>query len=328
MIAELFGMDLANASMYDGATATAEAAILSYGVNGRTKIAVSEAVHPHYRQVLKTYAWAIGLTVKTVSAPSGKTNWTGQICDETSCLIVQSPSFFGIIEDLSEARKVADAVGALLIVVADPVACAILPPPGSFGADIVVGEGQPMGIALGFGGPAVGLFSCKEEFVRRIPGRIVGKTQDGKGNPGYVMTLRTREQDIRREKATSNICTNEALMALSATIYMSALGKNGMRSVAESTVRNTQYAIRKLTAAGAKLKFAGKVFGEFVLELPMNASEVQSKLLSEGILAGLPLGDFYAGMENSLLVAVTETRSKAQIDDFADKLGRNLHKNP
>ena len=183
-----------------------------------------------------------------------------------------------------------------------------------------LGEGQPLGIAMGFGGPLLGLFATKKEHARRIPGRIVGRTTDEQGRTGYVMTLRTREQDIRREKATSNICTNEALMALAATVYTAAVGKNGLRQIAETTVRNTQYAIQELTKAGAKKKFPGKVFGEFVLELPKNAAEVQKKLLEKGILAGLPLGRFEKTLENCLLTAVTEVRTKDQIDDFAAKL--------
>lgn len=177
-----------------------------------------------------------------------------------------------------------------------------------------------MGVAMGLGGPLVGLFACKNEFVRRIPGRIVGRTTDHDGQGGFVMTLRTREQDIRREKATSNICTNEALMALACTVYMESMGKNGLRQVAEGSVRNTQYAIKVLTEAGGKVRFSGKVFGEFVLDLPKDAQVVQSALIEKGILAGLPLGSFYKGMENSLLVAVTEIRTKSEIDHFGHSL--------
>jgi glycine dehydrogenase subunit 1 len=320
MIAELYGMDLSNASMYDGPTSMAEAAILAYGMNGRKKIAVSEAVHPHYREVLRTYCWPMGLEVVTLPQQGGATGSYDLVDAETSCVIVQYPNFFGTIEDLDQARAVADSVGALLVVNADPTACALLKPPGAFGADIVTGEGQPLGIAMGFGGPLLGLFACKKEHVRRIPGRIVGRTQDRQGNDGYVMTLRTREQDIRREKATSNICTNEALMALAATVYMSALGKNGMKQVAEGSVRNTQFAMRKLTEAGGKIKFSGKVFGEFVLELPQDAEEVQRALLDRKILGGLPLGRYYKGMENCLLVAVTEVRTRSEIERYADAL--------
>ncbi|MBV6459488.1 MAG: putative glycine dehydrogenase (decarboxylating) subunit 1 [Fimbriimonadaceae bacterium] len=320
MVAELYGMDLANASMYDGPTSMAEAAILCHGVNGRTKIAVSEAVHPHYRQVMHTYGWSTSLEVVELPQSDGQTQDYTKVDSDTACIVVQYPNFFGEIEDLAAARAAADRAGAMLVVVADPVACALLKPPGAFGADIVVGEGQPLGIAMGFGGPALGLFSCKREHVRRIPGRIVGRTNDAKGTPGFVMTLRTREQDIRREKATSNICTNEALMALSATVYMCALGKNGMRQVAESSARNAHYAISQLGSAGAKRKFGGRIFDEFVVELPRPAKDVQKELIAKGILAGLPLGDYYGSMDNCLLVAVTETRTKAQVDDFAAKL--------
>lgn len=320
MVAELYGMEIANASMYDGPTSMAEAGILAHGINGRKKLAVSDAVHPHYRQVLETYCWSMSLEVTTLASADGATSDFGQVDQETACVIVQYPNFFGTIEDLAAARAAADKVGAVLIVVADPVACALLKSPGSFGADMVVGEGQPLGVAMGLGGPMVGLFACKRDIVRRIPGRIVGRTTDDNGTPGYVMTLRTREQDIRREKATSNICTNEALMALAATVYMEALGKNGMTQVAESTVRNTQYAMTELQATGAKIKFAGKVFGEFVVDLGKPAEGVRDKLLEKKILAGLPLGSYYSGMENCMLVAVTEIRTKAEIDWFASEL--------
>jgi glycine dehydrogenase subunit 1 len=319
MVSELYGMDLSNASMYDGATSMAEAAIMAHGIKGHEKIVVSDAVHPHYRQVLATYCWSIGLEVVTVPSVNGLTkDWNAE---GAACIIVQYPNFFGNIEDLAAVRKAADDSGAMMIVVADPVACALLKSPGSYGADVVVGEGQPMGIAMGLGGPVVGLFTCKKEFVRHIPGRIVGKTKEVHGDrPGYVMTLRTREQDIRREKATSNICTNEALMALAATVYMIALGKNGMTQVAQSSVRNTQYAISKLKSVGATVKFGEKVFGEFVVTLPKNATEVRDNMISKGFLAGLPLGSYYEGMENDLLVAVTEIRTKEQIDAFASAM--------
>lgn len=323
MIAELYGMDLANASMYDGSTSMAEAALMCCNITGREKIVISEAVHPHYRQVLKTYCWAIGYQVVEVATTDGETREWGDLSD-AACVIVQYPNFFGVIEDLAVAREASKSAGAQLVVVADPFACALLKPPGDFDADVVVGEGQPFGVAMGFGGPLVGLFATKTEHVRRIPGRIVGRTNDVNGNPGFVMTLRTREQDIRREKATSNICTNEALMALASTVYLSALGKNGLTSVAESTVRNTQYALGRLQEAGAKPLFTGKVFGEFTVDLGRDAALVRDRLLEHGIMAGLPLGDYYPEMANALLVAVTEVRTKAQIDRFADALASVL----
>jgi glycine dehydrogenase subunit 1 len=325
MVAELYGMDLANASMYDGATSMAEAAILAHGVKGRTQVFVSEAVHPHYRQVLDTYCWSTSLDVKTLPSTDGETKDYSSVSQDAACVIVQYPNFFGTIEDLAAAREAARKVGAMFIVVADPVACALLKPPGEFDADIVVGEGQPMGVAMGLGGPLVGLFATKSEHVRRIPGRIVGRTKDVNGKDGYVMTLRTREQDIRREKATSNICTNEALMALAATVYMEALGKNGMQKVAEGSVRNTQYAMKKLTDAGGKIRFGGNVFGEFTLQLPgKDAAVVRDALLKENILAGLPLGPYYPALKDCILVAVTEIRTKDQIDQFASALKRAI----
>lgn len=324
MVAEIYGMDLANASMYDGATAMAEAAIMSTGIKRVDRVAVSEAVHPHYRQVLNTYCWSMGIEVVTLASEGGATV-DYSAARGAAGVIVQYPNFFGTIEDLAAARRAADEFGAMLIVVADPVACALLQPPGAFGADIVVGEGQSMGVAMGLGGPMVGLFTCKKEFVRQIPGRIVGRTKEAHGDkPGFVMTLRTREQDIRREKATSNICTNEALMALAATVYMIALGKNGMQEVAKSSVRNTQYAIGALSNAGAKVMFPRKVFDEFVLELPKDPTYVRDELLTRGILAGLPLGPYYEDLANCLLVAVTELRTRTDIDRFAANLGEVL----
>ncbi len=314
MVAELYGMDVANASMYDGATSMAEAAIMATSVTGRSKVFVAQAVHPNYREVLGTYSWAQGLDVTVGQHEQGATTDYSALTDEFACVIVQTPNFYGVLEDLQAARDAANQVGAMLVVVADPVACALIQPPGAFDADIVVGEGQPLGVAMGFGGPLLGLFATKDAYVRRIPGRIVGRTQDVDGKPGFTMTLRTREQDIRREKATSNICTNEALMALAATVYMSALGKNGMQSIAESSVRNTQYAISELAKHGIKPAFPGKVFGEVTLNLGTDATVVRDRLIEQGIMAGLPLGNYEGHSPNWLLSAFTENRTKEQID--------------
>jgi len=324
MIADLYGMPVANASMYDGPTSMAEAALMAVGQTKRDKVVISDAVHPHYRQVLETYCWAVDVEVAVVRTPDGVTPMDAAALEGAACFLVQTPNFFGTIEDLRAMRTACDASGAMMIIGAEPIAAALLPTPGSFGADIVVGEGQPLGIAMGLGGPMLGLFACKTEYVRQIPGRIVGRTVDAQGRSGFTMTLRTREQDIRREKATSNICTNEALMALAATVYMGALGKNGIRHIAESSVRNTQYAIQQLTAAGAKLRFSGRVFGEFTLDLGQPAGPICDRLLSQGIVAGLPLGGMYPEYENCLLVAVTEVRTKSEIDRFAALLGEAL----
>lgn len=320
MVAELYGVEVANASMYDGATAIAEAVIMATSITKRNVAYVAGVLHPHYRQVIDTYCWSMGIEVRELPTNCGATTDYSSVGDDAACVVVQQPNFCGVIEDLGLARDAARGNGALFLVSADPTACGILPPPGEFDADVVTGEGQPLGIAMGYGGPLLGLFTCKREYVRSIPGRIVGRTQDHDGNPGYTMTLRTREQDIRREKATSNICTNEALMALASTVYMTAVGKNGIRSVAESTVRNTQYAMKVLTEAGATVKYDQKVFGEFVIDLPKDASEVRDKLLEKGILAGLPLGEYWPSLKNSLLVAVTEIRTKDEIDRFGNEL--------
>lgn len=322
MVAELYGMDLANASMYDGATSLAEAAIMATAIKNRDVIYYSEAIHPHFKQVLETFCAPLKLDLRQLPVENGLTNLDG--ISESACILVQYPNFFGSIEDLSAVRQACDKADAMMIVSADPIACAILPPPGEFGADIVVGEGQPMGVPMGFGGPLLGLFACKEDYVRSIPGRIVGKTVDGEGRLGYTMTLRTREQDIRRERATSNICTNEALMALASTVYMISLGKNGMRQIAESSVRNTQYAIQKLQEAGAKLVHTSPVFCEFVLDLGKDAKEVQKALLEQSILAGLPLGTYWPEMKDHLLVCVTEKRTKDEIDAFASALAKAI----
>jgi glycine dehydrogenase subunit 1 len=314
MIAELFGMDLANASMYDGPTALAEAALMAAGHTGRRKIAASSLLHPHALEILRTYCWAMDLEVVELPACDGATEDFSLVDAETAAVLVGYPNFRGIIEDLGAVRAAADASGALMIVDAHPTACALLPSPGSLGADIVVGEGQSLGIPMGFGGPLLGLFACRKDLVRQIPGRIVGRAPDEQGRIGFTMTLRTREQDIRREKATSNICTNEALMALAATVYLTALGKSGLQSVAESTVRNTQYAIFRFQEAGIELSHPSRrVFQEFVVRAP-GAEARRNELLASGILAGHPIG------EDELLCAFTEMRTKDEIDRLVDAL--------
>jgi glycine dehydrogenase subunit 1 len=312
MVSDLFGMDLANASMYDGPTALAEGALMAAGIKNRPQIAVSAGLHPHSLEIIRTYCWAMGIEVLEIPLTNGATEDYSALSDRTAAVLVGYPNFLGIIEDLSAARAAADACGAMLVVDAHPTACALLKPPGEFGADIVTGEGQSLGVPMGFGGPLLGLFACKESLVRQIPGRIVGRAPDDNGNIGFTMTLRTREQDIRREKATSNICTNEALMALAATVYMSALGKVGMKHVAETTVRNTQYAIAAFEKAGLELAYPGrKVFQEFVVKLPGKAVQKRDELLEQGILAGHPLSD------DELLCAFTELRTADEIDRLA-----------
>lgn len=326
MIAELFGTDIANASMYDGATSLAEAAIVAHGINGRETVAVSELIHPHYRQVLDTYCWALGLKTHVLPSEHGLTVLPDK-ADEFACLIVGYPNFLGGLEDLALVRAKCDESSSLMVVAADPVACALLKPPGEFGADFVVGEGQCLGVAMGLGGPAVGLFGCKQEHIRRIPGRIVGKTKEAHGDRGgYVMTLRTREQDIRREKATSNICTNEALMALANTVYLCAAGKNGLKSVAEASVRNARYLLSKLQAAGFKRTDLGRFFCEFAIDIGVAGAPVVQRMVERGYLAGFALGPEFPDRDHQLLLATTEKRNREEIDEFVLALAEEVKK--
>jgi glycine dehydrogenase subunit 1 len=318
MICAITGMEVCNASMYDGATSLAEACIMAVGVTGRDRILISDSVHPHYRDCVRTFAETIGCEVQ--EAPEQFLR--ERVDRDVACVVFQYPDFFGRIHDPRDAIREAHAHGALAIAVCEPIALGAIEPPGNMECDVVVGEAQPMGVPMGFGGPMVGYFCVKRSLVRAIPGRIVGRTQDAEGRRGFVMTLRTREQDIRREKATSNICTNQALMALCATVWMSAVGKSGFKEMAETCVRKAHYAFEKLTAIpGIKPTFPGEPFAfEFAIDLGRNASEVRDALLQKDILAGLPLGDYYPAYANSLLVAVTEVRSKAEIDRLVDEL--------
>lgn len=325
MISELTGMEVANASMYDASTALAESALMACQLTGRSKVMVSQAVHPHYRQVLQTYLWTNARDLVELPLVNGITDreqLRSALDDRTACVILQYPNFFGLIEPIAPAASAAKDMGALSIVCADPVGLGVLKAPGEYGVDLVVGEGQALGNSMGFGGPMLGLFACKQEYVRRIPGRIVGQATDTEGRRGFVMTLRTREQDIRREKATSNICTNEALCALAATIAMAALGKQGFRQMAETCTQKAHYAADALCQIpGVRLRFPDiPFFKEFVIELPGHAAAIRDRMLAHRILAGLPLGEFYPGMENCLLVCVTETRTRTEIDEFVSKL--------
>lgn len=335
MICAITGMDVCNASMYDGATALAEAAIMCVGVTDRNKIVMSDAIHPHYRDCVRTFATAIGCEVEEVPAL-----FAHERADrDTACVLFQYPDFFGRVFEPRHLIREAHSHGALAVAVCEPVALGVLEPPGEMECDAVVGEAQPLGVPIGFGGPLVGYFCVKRNLVRAIPGRIVGRTQDKEGRRGFVMTLRTREQDIRREKATSNICTNQALMALCTTVWMAALGKNGFRQIAEACTQKAHYAAEKLTQiSGVKLAFPNEPFAfEFTLDLGRDAKAVRDQLLGsekesgfpyppskEGaaapILAGLPLSDYYPDMKNHLLVAVTEVRTKSQIDAFVGAL--------
>jgi glycine dehydrogenase subunit 1 len=328
MIAELTGMDAANASIYDGASSLAEAALMAHGVTGRTEIVLAGGVHPLYRRVVATYCAGPRLRLRDVPAPDGVLDADAArslVGERTAALVVQSPNFLGCLEDVAAAAEIAHAAGALLVVVADPVNLGVLEAPGRLGADIVVGEGQGLGVPLGYGGPYLGVFAATQALLRRMPGRLVGATVDRDGARGFVLTLQTREQHIRRAKATSNICTNVALCALMATIYLACLGRQGLARVGELSTAKAHYAAERLTAIpGVSLRFGAPFFKEFALRLPRSPERVAARLAREKILAGIPLKPLDRRLGDCLLVAVTEQRTRAEIDAYADALARVL----
>ncbi len=325
MLCELCAMDVANASMYDGASATAEAAVMAKDLTRRDEVLVSTAVHPEYRQVLHTYTAPLGVRIREIPYRDGLTDLDAMaqaISVRTAGVVIQHPNFFGGLEDGAAAAELAHRAGALLLcAVAEPLSLGLLKPPGAWGADIVAGEGQPLGSHLNFGGPYLGMLATREEFVRRIPGRLIGATVDTDGRRGFVLTLQTREQHIRREKASSNICTNEALLALAAAVYMAALGKQGFRKVAELNVRKAAYAKEVVTAvAGFRLAFEAPIFNEFVVRTPLPPEEVNRRLLARGILGGAPLGRWYPELADAWLLCVTEQRTRTEIDNLGELL--------
>jgi glycine dehydrogenase subunit 1 len=322
MVCELTGMGAANASMYDGASATAEAALMAQRVTGRREVALSHSLHPNYRKTVKTYMRGIKSPVFEVPylAREGTTDLEALRQDmngNTAAVIIQYPNFFGCIEDLKEAAAIAHEKGAMLVAVVDPIALGILKSPGELGADIVVAEGQPLGKPLSFGGPYLGIFACREEFLRQMPGRVVGETKDANGRRGYVLTLQTREQHIRRERATSNICTNESLVALTAAVYMAAMGRQGIRNAAELCLQKSHYAMDELVAKGVEPVFTAPFFKEFAVKPPKGFRQVERKLIKKLILGGLDLGEWYPGLAGRMLIAVTEKRTREEIDRLA-----------
>ena len=322
LISSLYGMEVANAGMYDGATSLAEAALMACRVTRRTRVAVVNTTSPTYIQVIETYCRAHGIQVEPVSPESP------ELDDSTACLVVQYPNFFGYIEDLEKLSALVHEKQGLLVVSADPVAMGMFQPPGHYGADIVAGEGQPLGIPPSFGGPYLGLFAAKQEFIRQMPSRLSGRTVDRQGRTGYVLTLQTREQHIRRERATSNICTNEALYALAATIYLAALGKQGLRQVAELCYQKAHYAASQIAhLPGYSLPNSGTFFQEFLVECPSHAAEINRRLSEHNILGGLDVSallsrqDMPAVSDNAVLFCVTEMNSKEEIDSLVSALG-------
>ena len=319
LVCQLTGMEVANASMYDGSTATAEAYVMAQRVTRRNKIVVAASLHPEYREVARTYTRHGDAEIVEVGFDSstGRLSDLSTLDEGTAALVVQSPNFFGCIEDLSALADAAHAVGALfIVVVTEAISLGLLRSPGSCGADIVVGEGQSFGIPMGFGGPHVGLFATQEKYVRQMPGRLCGVAYDKNGNRGFVLTLSTREQHIRREKATSNICTNQGLIALAATIYLETMGKKGLQEVAMQNAQKAAYAAKQITAIdGFELAFSAPFFNEFVVRSNRNANDVLTSIRTEqNIIGGLGLSRYYPENTGDLLVCVTETNTKEQID--------------
>ncbi len=325
LVCQLTGMEVANASMYDGSTAMAEAYLMAQRVTRRDKIVVAESVHPEYREVARTYTQHGAAEI--VSVPfderSGRVSNLSALDESTAALVVQSPNFFGCIENLERLAAAAHAVGALfVVVVTEAISLGLLKSPGACGADIVVGEGQSWGIPMGFGGPHVGLFATQNKFVRQMPGRLCGVAYDKNGNRGFTLTLSTREQHIRREKATSNICTNQGLIALAATIYMETMGKQGLQEVAVQNAQKAGYAAKQIAAIdGYEIAFLAPTFNEFVVRSSKPATEVLAKLRTEnGIIGGLALSQYYDDRPNEFLVCVTETNTRKQIDELVGSL--------
>ncbi|HEX6125207.1 MAG TPA: aminomethyl-transferring glycine dehydrogenase subunit GcvPA [Pyrinomonadaceae bacterium] len=325
LVCQLTGMEVANASMYDGSTSTAEAYVMAQRVTRRDKIIVADSVHPEYRAVAQTYTQHGDADIVGVGfdEATGRVAKIEALDDKTAAVVIQSPNFFGCVEDVAAIAEQAHAVGALLVVVVtEAISFGLLKSPGACGADIVVGEGQSFGVPMSFGGPHVGLFATREKFVRQMPGRLCGIAYDKNGNRGYVLTLSTREQHIRREKATSNICTNQGLIALAATIYMESMGKQGLQEVAMQNAQKAAYAARRIgEIEGFELAFSSPKFNEFVVRGPRDADEILEKVRTEsGIIGGLALSKYYPERTHEFLVCVTETNSKDQIDRLVDGL--------
>jgi glycine dehydrogenase subunit 1 len=325
LMCQLTGMDVANASLYDCGSAVAEAVLMALAITGRTgHVLVAESLHPEYRQTLATYLTNLNCELITLPTPDGilHADDVAKAANEhTVAVIAQSPNFFGLLEEMADIGAAAKKVGALFIAAFDPIGVGVLQKPADYGADIAIAEGQCLGIPLGFGGPYLGILACKKEYVRKIPGRLVGQTIDRDGRTCWVLTLQAREQHIARNRATSNICTNQGLMALRGTVYLTALGPQGLKETAELCVRKAHYAAEQLTKiAGVSLAFAAPFFKEFTIRVPGEVPDVLAKLRRMGYHAGLPTGNWYTQHANALTIAVTEKRTKTEIDGFANAL--------
>ncbi len=324
LICQLTGLDVANASLYEGGSAVAESVLMAMSIHPkRKKVLIAESVHPEYRQVLATYAADLPIEVITLPTPEGflaPDVLKKSLDDDTLCVILQHPNFFGCLEEPDAVGKLCKERGALFVVSFDPISLGILKRPGQYGADIAVAEGQCLGNPMVFGGPYLGIMACRGEFVRKIPGRLVGQTIDRNGKRCWVLTLQTREQHIRREKATSNICTNQGLFALRAAVYLAALGPQGLRETAELCLHKAHYLAAELKRAGADLAFARPFFKEFTVRLRDDATTVVGRMLKSGFHAGLPLGRWYSQWRNVLTIAVTEKRTRQELDGYVAAL--------
>ena len=325
MICDLTVMEVSNASHYDGATAMAESVIMAHSVSRgrRTKVVISPTVHPEYLATVRTYIQGMEMDIVAPEDPSTDLDWLiDQVDDDTACLILQNPDFLGRIHDLNDVAEKAHAHDALFVVACAPISLGLLKPPGEMDADIVLGEGQPLGNSLNYGGPYLGFFTCKKDYVRQMAGRLVGETTDVESSRGYVLTLATREQHIRRERATSNICTNEGLNALAAAAYLAALGKSGLKQVAELCYHKAHYAAKTIDELdNYAVDFEMPFFKEFVVRCPIPIAEINDRLLRDyDILGGYDLGQAYPQMQDHMLVCVTEMNTAEQIDDFVQAL--------
>lgn len=323
-MSRLMGLECSNASVYDGGTALYEAMMMAVRQTKRRKVVVSEALNPIYRVMLRSYTTNLDLELVTVPHADGCTDLAAlraALDDETAAVLVQNPNFFGGVNDFTEFFAAAHAHKAVCVLLSYPVLQSVLKTPGEMGADVAVAEGQSLGLPLSFGGPYLGVMTCTRKMIRQLPGRIAGRTVDAEGRTGYVLTLQAREQHIRRQKATSNICSNQALCALRAVIHLSLLGEEGLKRTAQLSMERAHYAAERLTAIPGVELLTREAFGnEFALRLPVNAYEVVSRLLERNMVAGFPLGRYYAGLENGLLVACTEKTSEEQIGLFAEML--------
>ena len=323
LTARLLGMEAANASLYDGASALAEGLLMAIRIRRKKRVAISRAIHPHYRQVVQTYLGPAGIeTVELPYLENGRTDLSGlEGVEDLAAVAVQSPNFFGCIEDLSGIGDICRESNALLVMTfTEPLAYGILKNPGSQGAHIACGEGQSFGIPQWFGGPGLGMFACKKKYMRNMPGRLVGQTEDKQGRRGFVLTLATREQHIRREKATSNICTNSSLCALSAAMHMASLGRTGIKALARLNYDKTGYLKQALGKAGYRISFDSPCFNEFVIECPPGFDETYHRLLKKNVVAGLPLSSYYPELANRYLICVTETKTKGEMDAFVKEI--------